>query len=341
MKLARLSNKVQTPSNDSSSRCSICDGYRTVDATIFNNKNGVLLSAGIELSNISPFYLYNQVTGKTIDELVSDYQSNVKQKDKINWLRNILNPLSSFHKNIDKTRRNKVVEEIMLFLESQGKVPLNSMYQVLNKNAELVNGLFDSTLDILITLLHDGLVGSKIANIIGFHNIIMSINCLIRIDLNSNLHTIKYQNPGRHKMNQAKFFICLNNKKLLRCSLVDDNSIDSDYAFLTIDLPTSLLNTLETTVLTNKNYNQEKLIWQHTIMNENENEKNDRREKEGGRDKSQQLMKGRNACESSIKKTNKKKGNNNCRRVSWNNIHHLQTSDDSRGKKNGGIFSTN
>ena len=78
MKLAKLSKKVTTPSNDSSSRCSICDGYRTVDASIFN---GI---SPFELSNISPFYLYNQVTGKTIDELVSDYQQNVKQKDKIN-----------------------------------------------------------------------------------------------------------------------------------------------------------------------------------------------------------------------------------------------------------------
>ena len=333
-------------------RCACCNTYRTLNKSIFNSEDDEnydgeqIISKGLELSAISPIFLYTQITGKSIDELIDDYKNNVTRKIKLSWISLLVNPLSIFYKKFDKTLQKNIMKKIktdylLLSENSNEKVSLNTIYRVLKENKALVDNLFDSTFHVLIGFLDDISIGSKIATIVGFHKLIISRNCLIKITISN--HTVSYYNPGRHKLNHSKFFICWNNKTLLECSSsasYDDGDRDADYAFLTIDLPTALLNVLETKMLT-ENTNQEKLIWHHGTCHETDYcKKKEIKEEEKDIDDAEKDEQGDDENDiitpiiSHSKLLRQKKSD---RKVRWNNMHHLKNKS-SRMKK--GVFST-
>ena len=113
----------------------------------------------------------------------------------------------SFYQSMPEVFEIKT-DYLLLSENSNEKVSLNTIYRVLKENKALVDNLFDSTFHVLIGFLDDISIGSKIATIVGFHKLIISRNCLIKITISN--HTVSYYNPGRHKLNHSKFFICWN-----------------------------------------------------------------------------------------------------------------------------------
>ena len=108
--------------NKSNGICTICDSYRTVNASIFHasshdvygcdDSNEEILSKGMDLSKLSPVFMYSKITGKSTDVLIDQYKSNARQKHKINWLKNILNPLSIFSQRIDLNLKKDIMQRI-------------------------------------------------------------------------------------------------------------------------------------------------------------------------------------------------------------------------------------
>ena len=99
-------------------RCACCNTYRTLNKSIFNSEDDgnddgeQIISKGLELSAISPIFLYTQITGKSIDELIDDYKNNVTRKIKLSWISLLVNPLSIFYKKFDKTLQKNIMKKI-------------------------------------------------------------------------------------------------------------------------------------------------------------------------------------------------------------------------------------
>ena len=181
--------------------CGTCDSYRTVSngllvrATENKRSDSRVITTGLRLSTVTPMALYVLLTGKTSLQLIDEYKSGITQKEKKNFIKMALNPLSPYYRCFEKNARESILKQV-LGGSSIGSskvdeaVSLNEISCILNEGSQLVDCIFESNFSILAELVNK-LEGSRIATALGFRRIIMNSNALIRIDLNDKSHTIR------------------------------------------------------------------------------------------------------------------------------------------------------
>ena len=310
-----------------------CDSYRTISndllvcATGNKRSESRVITTGVRLETVTPLALYGLLTGKSSSQLIEEYKNGMTQKEKKNFIKMALNPLSPYSPCFEKTARERILRQVLDrnstdFSKTKGTVSLNEISHILSGDSQLLDRIFDSNFCVLAELL-DTREGSRIATALGFHRIIMKSNTLIRIDLDNRSHTIRYSNPGKCNLKFSKFFLCWNNETLLECTSstpMDEAALEvrPDFVFLAIDLPVALFKVLVS--IADKavsSTNQEKLLWQHGATEivspqvETKLHPNpiDSKVSPGGK----RMGEKRNPVKKSVN-----------RRVSWNSLHHLK-----------------